>query len=224
MGEMLNLVTHQWRQPLNVLGSINMKLESAYERGKELSLQECLEISHDTNKQLEFMSRTIEDFRSFFRPEQRKTLITYKKAILFVNNIIEYSIKSNNINIIQEFHCNKEVLIYKGALEQVLLSLIKNSLDIFLQRKIEQPIIQFKTYEEEKYCVLEIIDNGGGIDESFEEKIFEPYFTTKDELNGTGIGLYMSKMIIEKHCQGKLVFQNLNNGACFRIYLKNKNK
>ncbi len=136
-----------------------------------------------------------------------------------VLSIIESSISSKNIQLLQELNCHNPFNSYPNELRQVVLNLIKNSEDILLEKEVENPCIKIKTYQKDDKHILEVSDNGGGIPEAVIDKIFDPYFSTKSEKNGTGLGLYMSKTIIEEHCGGTLGVANDSDGAVFKIML-----
>ena len=134
-------------------------------------------------------------------------------------NIIGASMKNKNIILKKDFQANIEISTYANELKQVVLNLIKNAEDVLLEKYILNPMIWIKTYKDENKVYLEVADNAGGIAKSIQNKIFEPYFTTKEKRDGTGLGLYMSKVIVEDHCKGKIVVKNDKNGAVFKISL-----
>ncbi|ACM92308.1 PAS/PAC sensor signal transduction histidine kinase [Nautilia profundicola AmH] len=212
MGEMIGAIAHQWRQPLNTL-AINIQLLPEYveEHGcDEETLEKFVEKNMDT---IFFMSSTIDDFRNFFRDDNKKTLFSIKNALEDTLKLINEQLKSKNINVKIKGD-DFEIYGSKTQFQQVLLNLISNSKDAIEENKIEEGEILIEIDSKNKK--VSITDNGGGIDEKIIYKIFEPYFTTKD-LKGSGIGLYMSKTIIEKYFNGKLEATNVKNGAKFTI-------
>jgi len=219
MGELLSMIAHQWRQPLNAIGGIisNLKLDIAF---GELSESHIKETTQKIEKLILHLSNTIDDFSKFYREEDENQFekIEISKIIDESLNIILASIKNNNIDLKLDIQDNETIYIMPNRLKQVILNLIKNSLDALKEREIKNPYIKIKVFKKDN-LIIEITDNAGGIDESIIDKVFDPYFTTKDEKNGTGIGLYMSKMIIEK-MGGKLMVSNDTNGAKFTIELK----
>ncbi len=219
MGEMISMIAHQWRQPLNIIGAINMKVETKLDFQDTITAKDYAPISEDINTQLEFMSKTIDDFRSFFKTNKEKTNTTYEELINASLSIIGASIKSKHIELINEINCKCTIDVYFSEVTQVVLNIIKNAEDILLEKKINNPYIKLVTYQEGEKCILEIIDNGGGIPESIIDKIFDPYFSTKLEKHGTGLGLYMSQTIIEEHCGGKLSVCNKGDEVIFKIVL-----
>ncbi|MEA3314358.1 MAG: PAS domain S-box protein [Campylobacterota bacterium] len=214
MGEMISMIAHQWRQPLAAINStsITINLKSQLDT---LDNQTAMELSNKITDYSEHLSSTIDDFRNFFKSNKERKYITYSKVIDSVLKIIEVSII--NKNIIIEKNLNSDILFYtyQNELKQVLLNLMKNAEDVLLEKKIKNPKITIETNNN----ILLIKDNGGGIDDDICEKIFDPYFSTKIQKDGTGLGLYMSKTIIEEHCHGKLSVSNDNEGAVFKIEL-----
>ncbi|MEA3330720.1 MAG: cache domain-containing protein [Campylobacterota bacterium] len=218
MGDMLSMIAHQWRQPLNQMSYVFMNVESAYEYD-ELNKKYLEEKLKEGTDLLEFMSVTIDDFRNYFRPDKAKEFVLVSEVIKTSVTLIKNSLDMNSIEI--ELHSEGRDLthIYKNEFIQVILNLIKNAKDILIYNSVENPKITINSTCQEDRLVVEICDNGGGVDEDIKDKIFEPYFSTKDKKSGTGLGLYMSKMIIEEHLDGKLSVQNRREGACFKIEL-----
>ena len=216
MGDMLSMIAHQWRQPLNQISYIFMNIESAYEH-KELH-KEYLDLKiKEANSQLEFMSVTIDDFRNYFRPDTEKELSLVSELVQSSVSLMKSSLDSASIDVKIESRGVHKTVIYKNEFIQVLLNLIKNAKDATLISEVDNPSIIINAICNKNSVIVEVCDNGGGVKASIMEKIFEPYFTTKDKKNGTGLGLYMSKMIIEEHLNGKLSVSNRANGACFKI-------
>jgi signal transduction histidine kinase/ABC-type amino acid transport substrate-binding protein/ABC-type nitrate/sulfonate/bicarbonate transport system substrate-binding protein len=219
MGEMISMIAHQWRQPLNILGAINMRIEAELDFGKTLTYNNYLPIRDSINKQLEFMSSTIDDFRDFFKPKNNMKNTSLDIIVNKVLNIIEVSLKNKNINIIVQLNQKEEFKIYENELSQVILNLINNSVDALIENNIKDPYIKITTESKNGKHILKVKDNAKGVPKDIINKIFEPYFSTKAEKNGTGIGLYMSKIIIEDHCKGKLNVFNEEDGAVFSIII-----
>jgi len=221
MGEMISMIAHQWRQPLNAISLTTASLELKSQKDKydkAFFISRLERISNYT----QHLSSTIEDFRDFFKPDKEKKETTFSKVIEGTLKLMNAGLESKNITVQTEFKCKGTIFSYPNELLQVTMNLIKNSEDALLEKKIANPTITIRCYSDEKRVTLEIEDNAGGIDESIIAKIFDPYFTTKDEYNGTGIGLYMSKVIIEEHCDGKLSVSNSSDGALFKIALSQK--
>lgn len=180
---------------------------------------------HDINEQTQHLSSTISDFRSFFNPNKEKKTVILEEVINKAVAIIDKTLYSNNIMITVKASFKNQVSTYPNELLQVLLNLIKNANDALIDKEIENKQITLNGFEKEGNFIIEVSDNAGGVNDDIKEKIFEPYFTTKDEKNGTGLGLYISKIIIENHCNGKLDVRNTENeqgvrtGAVFTITL-----
>jgi len=217
MGEMIGNIAHQWRQPLNMLGLIVQELPVMYKCGK-LS-QEYLD--SDACKAMELihhMSKTIDDFRNFFSPDKEKVQFKVNQIVAKTLALIEQSLKTVNIKV-EVNEINDAVIDgYPNEYSQVLLNIINNARDAFVERQIERArVITITIITENDRSVVIIADNAGGIPEEAISKIFEPYFTTKGQDKGTGVGLYMAKNIIEKNMGGRLEVRNIADGAEFRI-------
>ncbi len=218
MGEMMTMIAHQWRQPLNAISTTSINLNLKAKLGK---LNNSYVIEH-TDKICTFsrhLSTTINDFRDFFKADKKKKKICLCNIIKSVLDIIEVPIINQNIRLIQDLKSKTKINTYPNELKQVILNLIKNSEDIVLEKKIFNPYIKISTYQKENNHILEVSDNGGGVPTKLIDKIFEPDFSTKIDKDGTGLGLYMSKTIIEEHCGGKLSIKNGKDGAIFKIVL-----
>lgn len=216
LGEMISTIAHQWRQPLSEISSILMYIKFKYSIG-ELTPKLMDIKSLEANKVLEFMSQTIDDFRNFFIPKKEKEEFYLYEVVNMVLTIISSSLKNYNINLHINIDKNIVLNTYVNEYEQVLLNIINNAKDVLCEKNVENPMISITAYEKRNLVILNIDDNGGGVIVEPKGKIFEPYFTTKAESNGTGIGLYMSKIIVEKNMNGKLLVENIKNGARFTI-------
>lgn len=219
LGEMISNIAHQWRQPLSQLSAIMMTLKFKYDFGK-LDSNFMHEKSHEAENILEYMSKTIDDFRYFFMPSREKKEFCVKDAVESVMNITGTTAKNKKIKIDIQIPENEKVFGHKNKYEQVILNIVTNAKDMLISEDIEDPEITITLQTNETYSCLQIEDNAGGIKVSPLEKVFEPYFTTKEESGGTGIGLYMSKLIIEKSMGGILRVENTKSGALFVIRLK----
>ncbi len=218
MGEMISMIAHQWRQPLAAISSASGAINLKVKRDK-LSKELAIELSSKISSYSQHLSTTINDFREFFKTNKEKKITTLEEISECVLNIIEDTIKAQNITIIKDFQSNVQVKTFPNELKQVILNLIKNSEDVLLENKIIKPFIKIHTYETDKDIYLELSDNGGGISPDIINNIFDPYFSTKIQKDGTGLGLYMSKTIIQEHCSGLLEVENRDSGALFRITL-----
>ncbi|RXJ87193.1 ATP-binding protein [Arcobacter sp. CECT 8985] len=218
LGEMISNIAHQWRQPLSELSSIFMFIKFKYNLNaldKETMDQKSLE----AEKVLEYMSHTIDDFRNFFMPKKDKEKFKLNQAIESVMTILSSALKNNYIKIDINIDENIEVDTYLNEFEQVVLNIISNAKDVLIYNQIKKPFIKIYAKNNKNSVNLYIEDNGSGIEAKPIEKIFEPYFTTKNDSDGTGIGLYMSKIIVEKNMKGKLKVENTINGARFEIVI-----
>lgn len=218
MGEVINMIAHQWRQPLNHLSLINQTLYHQYTKQKltDENVEHFRKKSNDTIQQ---MSSTIDDFRNFFKPEKKKVNFCINDAIRHALEVSAPMLKDNSIEVI--FHEKEPYYVYgfSNELAQSILNILYNAQDTLLGKETEDKHIDIFLVQEEKYTLLSIQDNAGGIPEEIIEHIFDPYFSTKGEKQGTGLGLYISKIIVEEHMNGKLTVLNKEKGACFNISL-----
>jgi len=219
LGEMIGNIAHQWRQPLMQLSAILMYLD-AYNEKKKLTNDRFLKKIDEGNSLIDFMSKTIEDFRNYYQPEKQKEQFFIKQSIQSALFIINSSLKNADIEIeVQYNNENTQIESFKNEFSQALLNIITNAKDILILRKIKKPKIHILVKEDAKCIQIEVLDNAGGIQEEIIDKIFDPYFTTKHQAQGTGIGLYMTKMIIENNMNGKITVKNTKQGANFIIKL-----
>ncbi|PHR58548.1 MAG: hypothetical protein COA44_03665 [Arcobacter sp.] len=218
MGEMISMIAHQWRQPLASISAIagTLSIDVQLNEYDEIFFEENLTMIADLSIHL---SSTINDFRGFFNDEKEKIPVNWKDLIESSLLIIEPTFIDTNISVEKDFPDTSSVQSYQNEVRQVILNIIKNAEDAFLENKVSQPKIWIKSYLEEDYICVSIKDNAGGVPENIIDNVFDPYFSTKLKKDGTGLGLYMSKMIIEDHCQGKLRLNNSDNGAVFTICL-----
>jgi PAS domain S-box-containing protein len=211
MGEMIGAIAHQWRQPLNALAINIQNLDDDYEDG--LIDEKFLEEFIDNNmKIINFMSKTIDDFRNFFATGKEKAIFNVQDGIKEIVNM--QSAQFGNYNIKAEITgVSFEVKGCENEFKQVILNIINNAKDAIVENKIKNGKIEVKLDGKNKR--ISILDNGGGIPDNIKDRIFEPYFTTKEPGRGTGIGLYMSKMIVEENMHGKIDVLNIDGGAMF---------
>lgn len=217
MGEMIGHIAHQWRQPLSRLGGIFMNLDAAYEFD-ELDKQYFKEKIQDGNALIKHMSHTIEDFRSFFIPSKEKEVFDLAGYIQSAINIIYATLTNENIAL--EIITSKEPIYlygYPSEFSQVILNLLDNAKDILIEREVSSPKIVIEYALEDKNVFITVKDNAGGIDETIMDKLFDIYFSTKIKKGGSGLGLYISKLIIEKKGMGTLSVKNGKEGAVFSI-------
>jgi len=222
MGEMISMIAHQWRQPLSAItattAGIRIKSELGVFDFKEPEdvqvfqkyLDERLE---EIDLYVQNLSHTIDDFRNFYKPNKTSVHISLETMILKSLTIIKASLNDEGIEVILELDCDDKIEIYDKEMMHVILNLLKNAQDNFREKEVKNPFIKIIASAN----TIMVCDNGGGIEENQIDKIFNPYFSTKSEKNGTGLGLYMSKIIIEEHHGGSLVAHNFGEGACFTI-------
>lgn len=219
MGELLNMIAHQWRQPLTAISaaSENLKLKAMLNK-IDSSIIEVT--TNDINKYTSYLSNTINDFRNFYKTDKSIEITTTNEMIEKSLNIIEDSICFKNISIIKNLNATASIKTYLNEVTQVLLAFLQNAEEVLIEKQIVNPYIKINTFEDFNFIYLQIIDNGGGIPENIINKIFEPYFSTKHEKNGTGLGLYFAKNIIENNCNALLTAENNKDEAIFTIKFK----
>ena len=218
LGEMISMIAHQWRQPLSSISSTVSSLELKVFLD-QYNPEEFDKQLKNIAKYSQYLSSTINDFRNFFKSNdtaQETTLVSIVEDSL---SIIKSSLDSYNISIDTQISCDITIITYKNEIQQVMLNLLKNAQDIFLEKDIKAPQITIITSCDEKFAYIEVLDNAGGVPLEIIDNIFDPYFTTKEQRDGTGLGLYMSKRIIEDRCKGLLQVTNTQNGASFKILL-----
>lgn len=220
MGEMLESIAHQWRQPLNIIGLACVNLEMEHDLGtqSEKSFKERIEI---ISKNINYMSNTIDDFREFLNPQREAQKFDPKKTIESVYEILQAQLSNNKINFSLSAQENTLLHGIENEFKQVVFILINNSKDAIksLQQNFEKfkGEIEVRIVQKEQTVIINFCDNGGGIKEEIIHSIFEPYFTTKFASSGTGIGLYMAKNIIESRMHASISVKNTKKGCCFTI-------
>ena len=218
IGEMINNIAHQWRQPLNNLSLTIQNIGFKYENDV-LTKEELNETIDKSKMIINSMSNTIDTFRNFFEPTKNKNLFKVEHSIENTLEILSSTLRFYNIEVVKEIIDDVEIYDYENEFSQVLLNIITNARDALVSNKIEKPIIKVNVSKIENNVIVKIKDNANEINEEIIDRIFEPYFTTKGKGNGTEIVLYMSKIIIEKNMNGKLTVKNDNDGAVFIITL-----
>ncbi|MGB9080394.1 MAG: ATP-binding protein, partial [Desulfuromonadaceae bacterium] len=213
MGEMINNIAHQWRQPLNLISLIVQGLPEC----KDLS-QKALdsEVERIMNV-IMYMSQTIDDFRYFFRQDKKMTRFAANQTVAKAVEFISPSLNDKGISISIIEQSEVDVFGYSNEYAQVLLNILSNAKDVLVDKNIADPRIDISISRADDHSVVMITDNGGGISTDVMPKIFDPYFSTKEKLQGTGIGLYMSKIIIEQNMGGSLTARNVADGVAFII-------
>jgi signal transduction histidine kinase len=215
IGEMLNNIAHQWRQPLNEINSLLITIDYTMMKEKIFS-KDIEEKLQAIENQTQYMSNTIDDFRDYFNPNKQKTEFTFEEVVQKSLNIFSGTISKYDINIEKIVYNDKKHYNYMSELVQIIITILNNAKDALVLNKIQDPKIIIKIRED----LICIEDNGGGIDPNNIDKIFNPYFTTKGTKKGTGIGLYLCRMIVEDSLQGSIGVKNIENGAKFMIKFK----
>jgi len=218
MGEAINMIAHQWRQPLNNLNGLvllmDLKLSKQKNIDKNLLEKEFNEIETATT----YMSHTIDDFRDFFKPQKEKIKFNLKDTIESTMRLIQPVMLHEEIKIKHLYEKNIHLIGYPNEIGQVIINIINNAKDALISNNLNrEKNIYISLFKKEHKVVITIQDNAGGVDKNIINHIFDPYFSTKLKKNGTGLGLYISKMIIEEHMEGKLSVENSKDGALFKI-------
>ena len=218
MGEMISMIAHQWRQPISVIAMdannilVDVELDSIEKESLKTDVTDIIE-------QTQYLSKTIDDFRNFFKPNKLKDVISVEDVFFEALRVVDKSLLNNNIDIENIFNSSTKVEIFSRELLQVFINLLKNSKEAIEEHRDKDRKIINKISETQDDIIIEVSDNGGGVPDEIIKQIFDPYFSTKNEKNGTGLGLYMSKIIIEKHLFGTLSIENIDQGASFKIVL-----
>ena len=213
MGEMMDAIAHQWKQPLNAISMLTDILVSEYKDGDvdEVYLEEYKEALW---KQLDHLLNTLDEFRSFFRPDKEKASFSLAKSIDSILLLIRDEFMGKGVNFKVEGEEDIELFAVENEFKHIVLNILNNSKDAFIENEIRPRMIKVTFYKEEESVIMEICDNAGGIPESVITDIFKANVTTKSEGKGTGIGLYMSAQIAEK-MNATLEVNNKDEGACF---------
>ena len=223
MGEMIAMIAHQWKQPLNVL-SLNIANLEVINMMQEYDAYELESILDHSNNTIDYMIKTISDFSEFLKPDNQSNLINIDSIFFQVETLIQNELKKYNINFNIHFLINKneKLKISISKFTQVMINILKNSIDAFKEKHIINPSINIIVSSDSDKFIIEIKDNAGGIPANILKTIFDPYISTKGK-NGTGLGMYMSKLIVEGHLNGKITATNTTHGAAFEIVIKTNN-
>lgn len=235
-GEMISMISHQWRQPLSsitaIISNIKTKLDlEVFLRSENpyATLEADLRSAFARiDESAEYLSKTVNDFRNFYRIDNEAETFNVVETIESVCRMVLPDSQDIVSNI--DFGQKKDLMLhtFEGEFKQVLINIINNAKDAFIEKKLKNPKLSIKVREVEAILYIDIIDNAGGVPEEIMENIFLPYFSTKDKKNGTGIGLHMAKTIVEQHMRGQLSVSNhqLHGGAdfCIKIPLFKKDR
>ena len=229
MGEMIGNIAHQWRQPLSLISTCasGIKLEKEFSEIKDEKLFESLDLIVENTQ---YLSKTIDDFRNFFKADKIIEDFCVNQSIDKVLKLLKSSIQNHNIQIETFYFQDLIINGYPNEFLQVIINILNNAKDALVQIEKNQRFIEIRTYIKNKRCYVEILDNGGGVDENIISKVFEPYFTTKHKYQGTGIGLYMSHQIIVEHMKGSIYLKNIEiekndklfKGCCVTLEIPTK--
>lgn len=223
MGEMISVIAHQWRQPLAIINAITAQIRIKLMMTEE---NDCTITDKliTIEEQSSHLSQTISEYRDFFHPNKPKEFFYLSALLTSALNLVDYALRNHSIAVEIVIDNDPKLFSYRNEILQVLIALLKNSLDAFEEKSISHKKILITIDYDGEYGTIVILDNGGGISAEIVEKVFLPYFTTKNNIKGTGLGLYMSKMIIEGHCHGSIHAHNENEYAVFTIKLPLENE
>jgi len=216
LGQMMANIAHQWRQPLTELALALFNLKKAAYRQE---MDQVDAIHGDAKSMIRNMSQTIEDFINFFKPDKPKASFVLAESLDDALQILGKTLEKEHISIEKSVDTSLRVFGVSNELSQVLINLLQNAKDVFMQQACEEKSIRIAVRRSDESALIEVEDSAGGIEKGVIDHIFEPYFTTKHAAKGTGLGLFMSKMIIEKSFGGTIEVRNGEKGALFTIKL-----
>ncbi len=223
MGEMIGNIAHQWRQPLMEISSLFIPVEASIKMKIPLSKEDLLQKIEKLNEITQYMSHTIDDFKNFFAREKEKSNFRISEQINTSITILGSTLKNHKIDLDIIIKKNPLIYGYKNEYSQVLINILTNASDILIQRKIQNPKIIIKIEELNNNLLVSVSDNAGGVRCEPLNKVFEPFYT-KDKDNGSGIGLFMSHLIVTNNLKGELKVSNNSLGAEFTIQIPIINK
>jgi len=218
MGEMIEQIAHQWRQPLNDLGLLNQNLYFKHQLNT-LEEDDFLKTHDSIENSIKYMSDTIDDFRNYYKSDKEEKTYQLYSAIENILAIVRPTLEHSGIKVTLKLDETVNVHNVQNELQQVLLIILNNAKDAMITNETKDKQITIEVASDEENAYINIGDNGGGVADEIKTKIYDPYFTTKFAGQGTGIGLYMSKIIIEKNMKGYLSVKNIADGACFTVKL-----
>ncbi len=216
LGQMMANIAHQWRQPLTEL---NLTLYNLKNAALMADSDKIDSIYQESKNIIQAMSRTIDDFQNFFKPGKEKEVFSPKNSIDNALAMLDKILKKESISLDMDIDRSLKITGIQNELTQVLINLFQNAKDALLANRIHGRRIEISAIRKGDDAIISIKDNAGGIPDEVKGKIFEPYFTTKHTSQGTGLGLFMSKLIVEKSLNGVLNFYNTDKGACFEIIM-----
>ena len=216
MGEMISMIAHQWRQPLSTITLQIANLQFKKLLGQKLSSEETENALSEISDTIIYLSDTIDDFQTYFHPNKELKEVEINKLLTRAVNFAKSRISKNNIDIILCENCTHSIKTYPNEFVQVVLNILNNAIDAHNELKTKNARIEMDVNIEDDHLIVDISDNAGGIDKKNLSKLFEPYFSTKGK-NGTGLGLYMSQMIVQKQFGGELSVKTSTDGSTFTI-------
>lgn len=216
MGEMMDIVAHQWKQPINIISMNSSFVKELMDEGMEVDKEMIDKCYKNVSGQITHMVKTLDDFRAFFRPSQKVETVNLDQLIQSVLLLVHDDLIKNNMFVEVEIPENFTIDVNTGEIKHIFINLLNNARDAFLQNSIKPRNIKIKAYKKDDKTYVDTTDNAGGIPEHIIKNIFEANFTTKEKSGGTGMGLYMSKFIAKKN-HANLTVDNTANGACFRL-------
>lgn len=215
MGEMIDVIAHQWKQPLGIIDlNLALLIEEYEVFGEEITYDKVKDCKGKVSEQIEHLTSTLDNFRAFFRPNKDVETINIKGLLSSVKNLMKDQLIKNNIFIEENIENNLEVKGNINEIKHIFINLLNNAKDAFIEHNTEKRVIEISSYETQDQIVINVLDNAGGIPEEIIDDIFKANFTTKDEKGGTGIGLYMSDFIAKKN-NATLDVENKKDGANF---------
>ncbi|MDF1877619.1 PAS domain S-box protein [Sulfurimonas sp. SAG-AH-194-L11] len=216
MGDMIAMIAHQWRQPISIISMEANSLQADLELGNEINKVNLQKLVKSISYQTQHLSKTIDDFRNFFKPNKEVQTMSIDEIVKNIKMLLLKSLENNNIAFELDMKENYEIISYKNELIQVLVNLILNAKDAIKEANSTNGKIIIRVTKDGEKLLIEVCDNGIGIPKELLNTLGEPYVSSKGK-NGTGLGLYMSKVIVSKHLRGTLEWKNRDKGACFSI-------
>jgi signal transduction histidine kinase len=221
MGEMIGNIAHQWRQPLSSISITASNIKLKQNLNESITKEELYNDMAMILSKTQYLSDTIDTFRGFLKEEKEQKNIVIQERLDLVLKIVSSTLTNSHIELKSNYNELDPISLNMvvGELDQVLINIINNAKDVLIEKKIQKPWIKLKLILEKNKIIISIEDNGQGIPENIKDKIFEPYFSTKHQSQGTGLGLHMSYKIIVESLKGKIYTENTQNGAKFYIEL-----
>lgn len=217
MGDMIEMIIHQWRQPLNTISAVANNQIFKLELEQEIDSEKLSEEMKTVNNSVQYLSRTMDDFQTFFYSDKKKENVVLTDIVEKAQVLFGDSFKKSDITISIEGDSSIFCEVNVQYLLQVYMNLIKNAKDALIKNRVEGGHLEITLSSDDENIITTFCDNAGGVAENIIDKIFDAHFTTKDNKQGTGLGLYMSKLIVEKHLNGSLSVENAKDGACFKV-------